>query len=141
MLNLLLWSLVFALSTSLFSFTFSLGGIARTFESLSVIQIQGSISATSSEATNVFPYFVEGVLKTTVRTYFEKNLEGYLDKPAWSLSFLFSAYQSSITSLDGEKMFLFPQRVTIAFACDYSVQYHYENSRSFYIKKGEWNGE
>jgi hypothetical protein len=140
-LNLLLWSLVFAFSTSLFSFTFSLGGIARTFENLSVLHVQRSISATSNEASNILPYFIENILKNTVQAYLEKNLEGYLVKPTWSVSFLFSSYQSSVVSLNGEKTPLFPQRVTIGFSCDYSVQYHYENSRSFYIKKGDWNGK
>jgi hypothetical protein len=143
MMNFLLWAAMFALTTSLFSFTFSLGGVARSFEGVTNELVQEAVVAPglkSSLSANLGPYFDERVLTADLEKYFSENLAYYVSDEDWSFSLSFSAYQLNLTSLNGLTSQFFPQQANLSFQTSYAGIYDYSNSRAFLIKKGDLYG-
>lgn len=139
--NMLLWAVIFALSTSIFSFSFSLSGVARTFEGLDSTYMQETIDSPTVTEGGVLlqPYFEEERVKKLVNEYFALNLRNYVSPTDWELDYGFDGYL--LQTYDGDiRTSSKPSKAVIRFSCVFATSYHYENCRSFTIERGERHG-
>ena len=135
MLNYLIFSLLFALSTVFFNFSTSLLHVKTVWSGINSTLVQDAVLVPSLKDDGfeaIAPCFDVDLLQSLVRGSLKDNLAPYLGEGSWSLSFLFSAYQSEEA---------YPQAVTMSFAADYYGAYTYHGKKNFILKKGVSYGQ
>ncbi len=126
MANMLLATMLFILSVTMFSFSVSYGALDRTFQGLDENVFRQAVNVMDASK----PFFDEHVVESTVKTYLKTNLDMY--KPMLKYSFM-------TEPLDGfyEEGVWRTTWIDITFYGDFLSTYHYESVSSFYIKEGE----
>jgi hypothetical protein len=140
--NMVLWGIVFALTTSLFSFSVSLSTVARTFEGYDIALVQEAVDVpfVESGVSITQPYFDKGRLEKLTSSYFARGLEGYVASSQWSLTYSYQDFLLVQTNMNGSVTKTCPQGVLVTFHCHYAGGYLYENHRLYTIQKGEHYG-
>lgn len=134
MMNFLVWSTVFVLATSIFSFSRSYGHIKRVFQGLSTTLIQEGVILPElvGAPEGAGPCFDEKYLPKLIDNYLRSNLAGYFGDNQWHGSVEFSAYEM------GHAL---PQVAKVTLAASFMAVYRYEDSKTFTIQKGNLYGQ
>ena len=134
MLNFLLASLVFVLSSATFTFSYCYSGIARVFTGLGKGIAETSVVQEDEDGVYLStPYFDRKQFESKTEDYFESNLKRYLSpKATYRLSYsYFDAFSSTPSDF-----VLLPSGVTLSFSCPVSWFGTYQNSVTFTIREG-----
>lgn len=134
MANMLLWATIFVFTTSLFRFSYSYGGLARTFAGIDVVLIQQGVKTSNNQIAQYKPYFLEDRIIELVESVFEEDLPPYLFGASYSASFVFSDYLVNV-----RKLKIYPTKVTISLSSE-SVVFAYHDRKSFAIANGDAYG-
>jgi hypothetical protein len=133
MINLLLWALIFAFTTSMFGLSVKLGGVARAFEGINVTLVQNGVHAhAETESPFAEPYFDKPILEEIVGSYLSERLQNYAQSGEWEVHYTYDAYEIDPSNALSEEA---PQKFQIDFAC-HSALFAYENERRFRLVKG-----
>ncbi len=137
MLNFLLTTLAFILSTATFSLSFSYSGVARTFTSFG--KAIAEISVVIPETVNGVqskPYFDREQFEKLTKKHFDEGLKRYLrTDDEYSLKYFYFDAFSEIKLGTLHK----PTGITVTFKCPVSWFGTYENETTLTIKEGYVN--
>lgn len=138
----ILWGIVFALTTSVFSFSVSLSDVARTFEGYDTTLVQEAVDVpyVTPDTKITLPSFNEERLEQLSQAYFSRGLQGYVSKSQWQLLFSYQDFLVEEQGADGRLTKLYPQGVKVTFHCTYAGGYFYQNHHLYQIEKGELYG-
>jgi len=140
MLNILLWALLLAFSSSLFSLSFSYSGVSRSFTGLGKGIAESSVIKIDDDGTDLMkPYFDKLSFRMATEKYFASALKRYLSsnqKPTYTYLF----YDASSIDPSSPVSYM-PTGVKLTFSCPVSIFLTYSNSVSFFIKKGAMYGK
>ena len=142
MLNIMVFTCVFAFSFSLFRFSYTSSGVANCFNAFDFTYAQAALKAPTD---NSMPYFLKKKFESITREYFTVNLKSFLlpgDK--WSLVYDFREIAieqgilvpPDIPPIDRSR----PIEAGFSFTCRFDLTFTYSNSKSFIIKEGKTHG-
>jgi hypothetical protein len=134
MANMLLWATLFVFATSLFQFSYSYGGLARTFAGIDVVFMQEGVATAYRNEKAPSPYFVEELVIELVGTRFSHDLPDYLLGSSYSFSCVFGNYLVKNRTLK-----MWPTKVTISLS-SLSPLMTYADRKSFAIVNGDAYG-
>lgn len=128
MANMLIATLLFVLSITIFSFSTSFGALERTFLGIDEVFMKQTINATDCSQ----PYFNTETLESNLESHFSLNLDRYYPMLAYSYTceYLDGFYEYGEYHLTS---------VNITLSGSFLSTYKYENTAWFYIKEGESN--
>jgi hypothetical protein len=129
-----LWATLFVFATSLFQFSYSYGGLARTFAGIDIVFMQEGVATAYHNEKAPSPYFVEELVIDLVTTRFADDLPDYLLGASYSFGCVFSDYL-----IDGGNMRMWPAQVTISLSSR-SALMTYADRKSFVIVNGDAYG-
>ena len=131
MIYMLFWSLLFILSTSAFSFSYSYGGIDRTFKGLNKGAAESAVDPFHPSASGA-PRFKVELFLVNAEKYLAYNLSPYVKEGDYATSY--SYYLEDGAEITAKPAYCSGLGVSIeASVAGFST---YRNHVSFWIRKG-----
>lgn len=127
----LFWALLFVLATGTFSFSYSYGGIDRTFKGLNKGVAESSVDILEKSASGA-PQFAVALFKKNAKSYLAYNLEPYLQGHPYVIEY--SYFGEDRKEISAEPAYC--SGLSISFEAPVIDMATYRNEVTFWIKKG-----